>query len=198
MSKVIHQGAEAKIFLEGKTIVKERFSKEYREKAIDEKLRKSRTKREAKVLSKLPVRGPKLLEVDDKNMIIKMEYLKGKTVKDAFDKYRFRRISRQIGQMVAELHNNNIIHGDLTTSNMILYNDYVYFIDFGLSFFSHKIEDKAVDLHLLRQALESKHYQVDKLAFREVLRGYKSAKDYDKIIERFNKVELRGRHKTKD
>ena len=74
----------------------------------------------------------------------------------------------------------------------------IYFIDFGLSFFSNKIEDKAVDLHLLRQALESKHYKIWEKAFESVLFGYKSkAQDAKEILARFEKVEERGRNKTK-
>ncbi len=96
------------------------------------------------------------------------------------------------------MHNKDIIHGDLTTSNMIYYNYKVYFIDFGLSFFSEKTEDKAVDLHLLRQAIDSKHYKVYEKAFYLILKGYISkAKSSKEIIKRFEIVELRGRNKAK-
>ena len=80
----------------------------------------------------------------------------------------------------------------------MIYNNEVYFIDFGLSFFSQKIEDKAVDLHLLRQALESKHYKVFNKAFKLVLKGYKrESENYDDIMNRLEKVEARGRNKGK-
>ena len=95
------------------------------------------------------------------------------------------------------MHNNNIIHGDLTTSNMILENE-IYFIDFGLSFFSDKTEDKAVDLHLLRHALESKHHKIFEKSFKAVLNGYKSkCRKYNETIKRLEKVESRGRYKGK-
>ena len=74
-------------------------------------------------------------------------------------------------------------------------NNKVYFIDFGLGFGSHKIEDKAVDLHLLKQALEAKHFNNWKKLFDEVLKGYKISKDYKKVFERFKRVEKRGRYK---
>jgi Kae1-associated kinase Bud32 len=90
-----------------------------------------------------------------------------------------------------------IIHGDLTTSNMIL-NSEVFFIDFGLSFFSEKVEDKAVDLHLLRQALESKHYKVWEECFTAVRQGYEgTANDAELVLKRLEVVESRGRYKRK-
>ena len=128
-----------------------------------------------------------------------MEYIRGEKIKDIIEKNPIK-ISKEIGRDIAILHKNNIIHGDLTTSNMILKQDSkkIHFIDFGLSFISTKIEDKAVDLHLLRQALESKHYKIWKRCFNIILNEYK--KEYEKaddVIERLIKVESRGRYKRK-
>ena len=82
---------------------------------------------------------------------------------------------------------------------MILKGNDVYFIDFGLSFIDQKEEHKAVDLHLLKQALESKHYKHYNSSFKAVLDGYKeNSNNYKLIIERLNKVEGRGRYKTKN
>jgi len=196
----IGAGAEALIYLDNEEIVKERIKKSYRLKQIDEKLRKFRTRREAKVLEKLHSIGfpiPKLILSDDKKMLIKMEFLKGKKLRDILNKKNCESLCREIGERIATLHKNGIIHGDLTTSNMIL-KDKIYFIDFGLSFFSDKIEDKAVDLHLLMQALESKHYKIFENAFKAVLSGYKIKNpDYNIVIKRLEKVESRGRYKGK-
>jgi len=192
------QGAEAVIYRKDSTIIKERVKKNYRISQIDDALRKFRTRREAKFIEKLPVSGPELLSVDDKKMIIEMEFIDGPKVKDILEKNIG--LCKEIGKKVAVLHNNNMIHGDLTTSNMILNkkDKKIYFIDFGLSFFSHKVEDKAVDLHLLKQALESKHYRVFEKAFKLILEGYKMESDnYKEIFERFEKVEERGRNKAK-
>ena len=104
-------------------------------------------------------------------------------------------LGKEIGRKVGILHQNEIIHGDLTTSNMILGSE-IYFIDFGLSFFSTKIEDMAVDLHLLKQALESKHYEIFEKCFSAVLSGYDHPKRKE-ILTRFNTVEARGRNKLK-
>ena len=196
----IGDGAEAVIYLNKDIVIKDRIKKGYRLKQIDEKLRKFRTRRETKVLEKLhaidfPI--PKLILSDDKKMIIKMEFLKGKKLRDALNNTNCAKLCRELGKKIAILHNNNIIHGDLTTSNMIL-NKKIYFIDFGLSFFSEKVEDKAVDIHLLRQALESKHHEIFKNAFKAVLSGYKIKNpDYNIIIKRLEKVEARGRYKGK-
>lgn len=194
----IAQGAEAVLYKKDNKILKERLKKNYRISQIDDSLRKFRTRREAKFIEKLPVPGPKLINVDDKKMIIEMELIDGPKVRDILEKNIA--LCNEIGKKVAVLHNNNMIHGDLTTSNMILNkkNKQIYFIDFGLSFFSHKVEDKAVDLHLLKQALESKHYRVFEKAFKLILEGYKKESDnYKEIIERFEKVEERGRNKLK-
>lgn len=198
MKKLIAQGAEAKLFRSENKSVKERIKKSYRLKQIDEKIRKSRTKREAKMLKKLNF-VPKVLYVDEKKKIIEMEFIDGKLVKDVLDnvnKEKRKEICKKIGKNIAELHNLNIIHGDLTTSNFI-FNKKVYFIDFGLSFISNRVEDKAVDLHLLKQALESKHYRHFEECFGFVLDGYKKVKDFEKIVNRLGKVESRGRYKRK-
>ena len=194
----IAQGAEATIYVDKNKVIKKRLKKDYRLKQLDESLRKFRTRREAKFIDKLPIEGPKLIKIDDKNMIIEMEFIKGNKVRDILDKNI--NLSKEIGQKLAVLHNNGMIHGDLTTSNMILNekDNKIYFIDFGLSFFSEKTEDKAVDLHLLRQALESKHYKVFEKAFKLVLQGYKEkSDDYNEIKNRFEKVEERRRNKIK-
>ena len=103
----------------------------------------------------------------------------------------------ELGKKIAILHNNNIIHGDLTTSNFI-YNDKIYFIDFGLSFETDKVEDRAVDLHLLKQALESKHYQIWEECFKEALKAYeKESKHGKEVIQRLELVEKRVRYKHK-
>lgn len=200
LMKRIAQGAEARLYLDKDLVVKDRFAKRYRHAVIDKNLRKFRTRREAKILEKLTALGfpcPKLIESDDKKMFISMQNIKGKRLRDVLEKNPVK-LSTELGKKIAFLHKNNIIHGDLTTSNMILAKE-LYFIDFGLSFFSHKIEDKAVDLHLLRQALESKHYKIWKKCFDAAIRAYK--KDYpeaDLVLKRLEIVEKRGRYKGKN
>ncbi|MBS3108042.1 Kae1-associated serine/threonine protein kinase [Candidatus Woesearchaeota archaeon] len=198
--KKIAQGAEAVLYLRDNIIVKHRVKKGYRHEELDLKIRKRCTKTEAKILEKafklIPV--PKLHKTNDREMIIEMEFIEGEKLRDILDNHKQRKeLCRQIGENIAKLHKAEIIHGDLTTSNMIL-KEVLYFIDFGLSFFSTKIEDKAVDLHLLRQALESKHHKHAAESFKEVMKGYKAENpEHLEIIHRLELVEKRGRYKSK-
>jgi len=200
MKHLIAQGAEAKLFLEEDKIIKDRIKKDYRIEEIDEKLRGFRTRREAKILDKLSAigfPGPKLIDCDDKEKIV-MEKINGEMIRDILEKKDYVELSKEIGRKIAVLHNNHIIHGDLTTSNMLL-KDEIYFIDFGLSFFSHKIEDMAVDLHLLKQALGSKHYTIWDKCFDAALKAYeKESKEGKEVLKRLEQVEKRGRYKGKN
>lgn len=176
--------------------MKVRHVKNYRHPEIDEQLRKFRTRREAKVIGKLNVLGfpcPHLQKMDDEKMELTMDFINGQKVRDILSPT----LGREIGKKVGVLHTHGIIHGDLTTSNMI-HNGEVHFIDFGLSFFSDKAEDKAVDLHLLRCALESKHCDIYEECFTAVLDGYKETyPDYPVVLARMDEVEGRGRNKHK-
>ncbi len=201
--QLISQGAEAKIYKKDNILIKDRIKKTYRISQIDDKLRQSRTRREAKVLEKLQKIGfcsPNLINSDGIEKI-EMEFIEGEKVRDILEKSDYSKICKEIGKKVAILHNAEIIHGDLTTSNMILNSkdNKIYFIDFGLSFFSKRFEDKAVDLHLFRQAIESKHHTIWEKCFSAFLNEYKkNADESDEIIERFDVVEMRGRNKTRN
>src|SRR3989338_4538184 len=197
--KLIAQGAEARLFLEENKILKNRFPKSYRIREIDDKLRGFRTRREAKILQKLEAinfPAPKLIKNDEKENLI-IEKINGRLIKDILEKSDYKKLCSGIGKKIAILHNNLIIHGDLTTSNMI-FNKETYFIDFGLSFFSEKSEDRAVDLHLLKEGLESKHYKIWEACFKSALDAYrKEAKRSEDILKRLEVVEKRGRYRAK-
>lgn len=230
-SQILQIGAEAEIILgtDSKTITKRRVKKSYRLASIDEKIRKLRTRSEGKLMeraSKL-ISIPNIKKVDEKKKEIVMDFIQGKRLSeslDSFDLKKQKEICRAIGESIAKLHDSGIIHGDLTTSNMILVeekkidskktvnrrklseltNDFgvvggngfkIFFIDFGLGFISIKPEDKAVDLHLLRQALEAKHFKQWVQLFDEVKKGYTKSKQHKVVLEQFKKVEARGRYK---
>lgn len=195
--KAIKQGAEAVIYLDGDRIIKERVSKSYRIKEIDDKLRKARTRQETKLLQKA-TNVPKVFDSSDKTMKIEMEYIKGDLVKDIFDvmdKRKREELCENIGKSVANLHKENMVHGDLTTSNMILNEKGLFLIDFGLGSFTKKVEDKAVDLHLLRNALESKHHEHSEKSFADILASYKCYDGAEEVLKRLEKVSKRGRYK---
>ncbi len=193
---IIGRGAEAILIKEKDWLVKDRVKKGYRIEELDVKLRKSRTKKEVKLLKKasslIPV--PEVVGSDDKE-IIKMSFVEGEKLSEVLDSMKNKgEVCVKIGENIAKLHDNDIIHGDLTTSNMIFSGNKVFFVDFGLGFNSKRIEDKAVDLHLLKQALEAKHFQNWEKMFSAVLRGYKS-KDKELVLRQLAKVESRGRYK---
>jgi TP53 regulating kinase-like protein len=174
---VIKQGAEAKIYTgltgEGENkqevaIVKERFTKTYRHPDLDKSLTSKRIKNEVKLLQRaesLNINVPKVFRADLNNGIIVMEYVQNSQtcrefildlVKSNIDYNQvLTDLSVKIGRIIGNLHLNEIIHGDLTTSNILIVkqdNDLkIYFIDFGLSTVSKQLEDKAVDLYVLER-----------------------------------------------
>jgi Kae1-associated kinase Bud32 len=204
MRKVLGSGAEATAYLDvdSKTkmnvVDKERSKKNYRHEDIDAVLRKTRTKKEAKILKALEKYSiaPRLLEQKENNII--MEHIEGVQLKKLLDKDP--KLAGLIGKNLTIMHDLNMIHGDLTTSNMILSgkgkSQKLFFIDFGLSYNSTRVEDKAVDVHLFKQALESKHYKICDKAYKEFLKTY-NPKEKKEILERLDIVEQRGRYKEK-
>ncbi len=215
---LIKKGAEADLYLEpfsralygmgdGKVVIKCRVPKSYRIPDLDLQLRESRTALEAKLLSdarRAGVPTPIIYEVDKVKMRIVMEFIEGKQVKlvlDGIGKSDRRKLCRTIGRQVARLHRAAMIHGDLTTSNMIIKPDgAVYFVDFGLGEYSPSIEARGVDLHLLKRALQSIHFRVAGDAYSAALSGYRRefGKGADEVIKRSEDIEKRGRYVSKE
>jgi Kae1-associated kinase Bud32 len=203
---VIYQGAEAEIclsnYMDYRVVEKRRLKKRYRIKNIDDRLISSRTKGESKLISdsrKQGVSVPIIFDVDLDEGIITMEYIDGKRIKDIFnqmDRKEREDICFRIGESIARLHNADIIHGDITTSNMILYDDRIYFIDFGLGEYSNEIETKGVDLHVLMEAIESTHSKYSEY-FKYVLEGYKKElkTDANLVIQKIDEIVKRGRYR---
>src|SRR3989344_2674384 len=166
MSRELKLGAEARIILKDKVVIKERIKKSYRLAQIDSVLRKERTSAEAGLLQKAAraqANVPKVLKVDKENNTIEMEFIEGTLIDKVIDE----RLAKELGKEIAVLHDNSIIHGDLTTSNILVKQEpqaRVYFIDFGLGSFSDSVEEKAMDLHVLKEAIEANHPEkADKL-----------------------------------
>jgi len=192
--KLIAQGAEAKIFKKKDSILKDRIKKSYRLSQIDIKLRKSRTRSEAKILRKASgiINVPKVIRVDDKKMNLEIEYIEGVKVRDLFDRNNEklkRKVCRELGKTVKKMHQNDIIHGDLTTSNMI-WNDKLYLIDFGLGKISIRVEDMAVDIHLLKECFKSKHH----VHWQTYWNEFKKAYNQEKVFNQLERVEARARY----
>ena len=197
--KLLAEGAEACVYVHKGEIIKKRCRKGYRINEIDRKLRLFRTKREGKILKKLEKAGvavPKLTSAGETS--IGLELIKGRRLRDVLSESNHPEICRQIGAGTGLMHSNGVIHGDLTTSNMILSEGKLYFIDFGLAFCSDKIEDRAVDLHLLKQALNASHGSIAGKCFSAAMAEYgKKSTDVSEVMKRLETVESRGRYKGK-
>ena len=198
-SRIIGNGAEAVVTLSNDLVTKTRLKKSYRISEIDDRITKLRTRAEVKLITRASsvVNVPKIVSFSEKDKTIVMSYVDGEKLSEFLSSSKDQLlIAKNLGECVAKLHDSSIVHGDLTTSNMILdnYNN-LFFIDFGLSFYSEKFEDKAVDIHLLKEALQAKHYEKYNELWDSFLSGYKKSNNYSKVIDQLKKVELRGRYR---
>ncbi len=205
---LIKKGAEASLYLEEwhdrKVIMKRRLPKKYRIPELDLMIRSQRTMHEPHIIHKAKEAGvptPTIFMVDVADANIVMEFVEGKQVKEVLDNVsKEERLSlcALIGRMIGRLHKHGIIHGDLTTSNMILtpYGK-VVFVDFGLSERSIELEPKGVDLHLMKRTLHSTHYKHAKECFKAVMEGYAEAvgqEETKKVTTKIREIEKRGRY----
>lgn len=196
-SEHVGRGAEAIITRCADGVLKTRPKKTYRHPALDEQLRTSRTRHEARLLEKAKAAGisvPGVRTANDTTLLL--DEARGQPLKMHLDTRPI--IAHEVGRIVARLHDNHIIHADLTTSNIMYdpHDHHLTIIDFGLSYTSARDEDKAVDLHLFHRALESKHHAVLGIAWRHFLKGYRDTSGgADSVIERLRKVRARGRNK---
>jgi len=195
--EILDSGAEARIeFIEEGKLKKHRLSKSYRIEQLDKSLRKQRNKREYKVLVTLYNQGINVPEPydfveEDNNYYFTFQHIGGNLLKEVLDKDLLFKAFNQI----IKIHNQDIVHGDLTTLNMIDSGGKVFIIDFGLSNFTTKIEDKAVDLNLFFNCLKNEHpkFYDEK---NNLLEKYKEElSNGDKIISRLEKMQQRGRNK---
>ena len=203
--KILKKGAEADIYLTEwsnlPSILKIRKTKPYRNPILDAKIRKQRTIKESQMISEVKSFGiptPLVYFVNLTNSSILMQEIPGMPVHDLSD-LKIIKLSKEIGKLVGIMHKNGIMHGDLTTSNFILYKNKVYVIDFGLSQKTIKSEDHAVDLRLIKEILNSAHAKIMESAWKNFLSGYKSivgAVTYSKIIHSVYDIESRGRYAT--
>ena len=210
---LFQQGAEAKIYsstlLSRPVIVKERFKKSYRHPVLDEKLTHRRTSQEVRSIARCRKAGistPVVYFVDYTSHKIYMENVQNAVpVKDVINSKlaqnsHLEQLAEKLGTMLGQMHSIDVIHGDLTTSNMLLRDsEDIVLIDFGLSYISSLVEDKGVDLYVLERALLSSHPNTEQF-FQKVLQSYVtatgSAKKAQEILEKLEEVRLRGRKRV--
>ena len=184
-------GAEATVELRDGMVLKKRVPKKYRLEELDRIIRRDRTKAEARITSEARRNGvPTPIIFDIEDVEITQEYIDGFTVKDILTP----QLSKTIGSVVSRLHSAGIIHGDLTTSNMILHDERVYLIDFGLAYYDTSVESQGVDVHVLFQTFISTHNNPEMLieAFKE---GYSQHfSGAHEVLHRVTQIKGRGRY----
>ncbi|XP_049589027.1 EKC/KEOPS complex subunit TP53RK [Syngnathus scovelli] len=217
-AELLKQGAEARVyravFLGKPTIVKERFSKRYRHAVLDEKLTHRRTVQEVRSIlrcRRAGISAPVVYFVDYTSHCIFMEEIVASTtVRDhivsaqlsASSCSELEHLAKRMGHILAKMHDQDVIHGDLTTSNVLLScppengRSHLVLIDFGLSYISALPEDKGVDLYVLEKAFLSTHPNTEAL-FETLLQSYAaSSKKSQAVIKKLDEVRLRGRKRS--
>lgn len=201
---LVKRGAEAELrrteFLGRPAIEKVRLPKGYRVETLDGELRRSRIRQEARLMAEARAAGvavPILYDVDLVENKIVMEFVDGPTVKEVLDAGgpKAMQAARAIGRIVGRLHRAGIVHGDLTTSNMIARDRRIVMIDFSLGGKEDGTEARGVDFHLLKEGLVSSHARATAY-YGEAVRGYREAmgKAADAVIAKVKEIESRGRY----
>jgi TP53 regulating kinase-like protein len=203
--RAIYQGAEAVIdlceWMSMRVVVKTRVAKGYRVRELDESIRRSRTVREASLLSsakKAGVNTPFIYHVNPMEGWIIMSYIEGESLRSLQGSNVFPRFIRVLGEMVGRLHSAGIVHGDLTSANVIVSNGVLTIIDFGLGEYSNEVEKKAEDMYTFLSSLRALlGYEKLKEAF---LEGYRSSagESADRVEARLREIEKRGRYVEKE
>lgn len=208
---VLFRGAEALIIraVQNKqtVLIKYRYQKRYRHPKIDNSLRELRTIKESKNIIHLShhnIPVPLIFEVSPKLGLIIMQYFSWQSLKDiilSLSNKELEQTFHTVGKWVAIIHNADVIHGDLTTSNILWFSPQeIVFIDFGLSQRDISLEDIAMDIHLFKQVLISSHGKLSDFCFQSFLDGYKEKikiQSFSQVLERIDKIEHRGRYIAK-
>ncbi len=189
----ISEGAEADIYAIGffgiEAILKYRRPKPYLVPEIEKSLRETRTKTEARILSKASsiINAPRPLFVTRDSII--MEKLDGMqaSLMPRFGK----RLSELSAAALASLHENGIIHGDFTRANILVNSDSVSIIDFGLSYYSNSIEDMAFDVLLFKRSVSISDFRAFESAYSK---GFAKAKY---VLKKLEEIERRGRYQNR-
>ena len=181
-----HRGAEATLrrvdWWGFPALVKERDSKKYRPKALDERLRRERTRTEVRLLvdaRRLGVRTPIIYDIDLAHHRLTLEEIPGPTLKQlledpALPPEELDRAVRSFGSALGRLHAGGVSHGDLTSSNVLFPSGAggaPALLDLSMGSRSPGVEELGIDLHLVEEDLKALHPRAEALV-REFLAGY--------------------------
>ncbi len=207
--RLIARGAEAELYLAEwaglRVVVKRRVAKRYRHRVLDEWLRRRRTIVEARMLVRsleLGLDVPVLYEASVAETTLVMEYFEGRPLRRVIEERGVDELvagaTRRLGYMIGVLHEHGFVHGDVTTSNLLVSSrGHVKLIDFGLSGAAEDEEDLAVDIHLYLRSLESTHPEWVETLYKLFLEGYMEARGretVDRITALVKKLRLMGRY----
>lgn len=189
----ISEGAEAKVYASRvfgtDIIVKSRERKRYRNPQLDLSLRKTRTRKEARAMLRASSNGVNVPAVLAAGLFtLYLQRIRGRLLRDAEAQSGtyFR-----VGEMLGRLHNCGIAHGDFTPANIMIERENAYVIDFGLSEITESIEEKALDLLLMKRSISGKMYA-------RFISGYaKTCKQRRDIEQRLAEIEQRGRYQNR-
>jgi TP53 regulating kinase-like protein len=208
---LIAKGAEADLLLDTdwngrKALLKRRGVKKYRHPQIDKEIRRYRTLHEADIIHRAKEAGvstPLIFQLDPENATIIMEFIEGEKVRDIVPRLseeENKMLFRIIGEESGRLHGAGLIHGDLTTSNIIRTNDRVVFIDFGLGEISKEVEKRGVDFNLMVRMLASTHYALMDMLLEAFKEGYRKSMgmEAEEVFQRADEVRRRGRYIEKE
>ena len=205
---VLHEGAEAIVtagsWLGKRAVLKYRRPRRYRHPDLDRRLTRQRIAVEARVLSRLSAAGfpsPSLMLMEPDQSTMLLSRIEGKTLYDVLKtEDSCRDILHSLGGLVRRLHELGISHGDLTTHNVMVSEDDLYLIDFGLSRQSPELEHFGLDLQVLRECLGSSHTKIPD-AIEIVCEGYIDSENKNSdsdsaidVIGRFHKIVGRVRY----
>ena len=207
-STPLHRGAEADLSLATigpwKVVIKRRVRKEYRNPTLDEGIRHDRTISEASIIHEAKLAGvrvPSIVGIDVANNAIAMTHLDGTVARERLDKVDIeagQKLLRSIGEQIGLLHAAGIVHGDLTTSNVIMSPSGAPFIvDFGMSKRSIEPEDRGVDLHLLHRSMLASHSKNPSIMMKAMIRGYEQTagkKMANSTWQKAREIARRGRY----
>ncbi len=203
--KLLFRGAEADIFMGdwagSGAVFKFRKPLPYRLPELDHEIRGQRTVHEAQIIRdarSAGVKVPYLYYVSPSESLIVMQFIGGPRLKAQLQsRGNDREMAEEFGKAVGLLHRAGIMHGDLTTSNVIVADDGIHLIDFGLATHSLRVEDHAVDLRLIKETLVGAHSEVSAAVMNSFLRGYGGVvgeKRLKQVTRKLTEIERRGRY----